>query len=323
MDHNRTGMPAVLAILLCTVTACSPFETPIVPTPVATTAPAAIPTTPAAPTAPTQVIPTLASPTAPAGVEGEDDLNCPIKTITGCETQTVHLAISLTGVPFNLYYASDRVPGRASQHPWDVRLQGLGGWTFNVHHAYDPKSETLYLGNGDRYQIAKPVLLTGSSAGDILIAAADATEIYHFNADGRHLRTLDALTGAMRYAFSYDENGKLVSIKDRDGNVTTIERSGNGEPIGVSDPAGHSTTLRLDEHGYLAEVVNPANETIKLEYTSSGLLTTYIDAEGNDSHFSYDGQGRLGHAELPDGIGITLSRADTPGGYTITLMSSL
>ncbi len=31
---------------------------------------------------------------------------------------------------------------------WDARRLGLGGWTLDVHHAYDPGGRTLYLGDG-------------------------------------------------------------------------------------------------------------------------------------------------------------------------------
>src|SRR5207244_2746120 len=33
---------------------------------------------------------------------------------------------------------------------WDARGQGLGGWTLNVHHYYDPIARTLYQGDGQR-----------------------------------------------------------------------------------------------------------------------------------------------------------------------------
>ena len=32
---------------------------------------------------------------------------------------------------------------------WDARAQGLGGWDLDVHHAYDPVNQVLYLGNGE------------------------------------------------------------------------------------------------------------------------------------------------------------------------------
>ncbi|MBI5783125.1 MAG: hypothetical protein HZA69_05245, partial [Gammaproteobacteria bacterium] len=33
---------------------------------------------------------------------------------------------------------------------WDARAQGLGGWTLDAHHAYEPSSRVLYLGDGSR-----------------------------------------------------------------------------------------------------------------------------------------------------------------------------
>src|SRR5205814_823711 len=73
--------------------------------------------------------------------------------------------------------------------------------------------------------------LPGSSfAGDIFIAGEDGGELYVFTDTGRHLRTLDALTGAVRFQFTYDSAGRLATITDGDGNVTTIERDGSGSP---------------------------------------------------------------------------------------------
>jgi RHS repeat-associated protein len=40
--------------------------------------------------------------------------------------------------------------GTASAGAWDAQGQGLGGWTLDVHHAYDPARSTLYLGDGSR-----------------------------------------------------------------------------------------------------------------------------------------------------------------------------
>src|SRR5262249_37474022 len=33
---------------------------------------------------------------------------------------------------------------------WDARAQSLGGWTLDVHHAYEPGGHALYLGDGGR-----------------------------------------------------------------------------------------------------------------------------------------------------------------------------
>ncbi|HEX7050102.1 MAG TPA: hypothetical protein VF188_07885, partial [Longimicrobiales bacterium] len=68
--------------------------------------------------------------------------------------------------------------------------------------------------------------LPGASIGDVLLASEDGTELYRFDASGRHLETLDTRAGAIRYAFGYDAAGRLVTVTDGDGLVTTIERDG-------------------------------------------------------------------------------------------------
>ena len=52
-----------------------------------------------------------------------------------------------------------------------------------------------------------------------------------FDPKGRHLRTLNALTGADSLQFGYNAHGRLIKVTDGDGNVTTIERDGNGNPL--------------------------------------------------------------------------------------------
>ena len=58
---------------------------------------------------------------------------------------------------------------------------------------------------------------------------------------GRHLRTLDALTGAVLYQFTYDAAGRLAQIKDGDGNITTVERDADGNPTAIVAPTGQRT----------------------------------------------------------------------------------
>ena len=62
-------------------------------------------------------------------------------------------------------------------------------------------------GNRRIRQLGPP--LPGSAVSDIFIAAEDGSELYVFTSAGRHLRTLDALTGAVRFQFTYDSAGHL------------------------------------------------------------------------------------------------------------------
>ena len=70
--------------------------------------------------------------------------------------------------------------------------------------------------------------LPGFDGGPIAIPALDAESIYAFTGTGRHVRTVDALTGAVRFSFSYDSSSRLTGMTDVAGNVTTIERNGAG-----------------------------------------------------------------------------------------------
>src|SRR6266508_2959381 len=65
-------------------------------------------------------------------------------------------------------------------------------------------------------------------------------------------------TAALRHEFAYDGAGRLSTITDGDGNVTTIERDGQGLPTTIVGPHGHITALEVDQNGYLSRINDPA-----------------------------------------------------------------
>lgn len=83
----------------------------------------------------------------------------------------------------------------------------------------------------------------GLTIGDYLLPSDDATQVYHFDPSGRHLSTLNAVTGATLFSFVYDTNGKLVTITDGDGNITTIEHDNLGNSTAIVGPFGQRTVL--------------------------------------------------------------------------------
>jgi RHS repeat-associated protein len=137
------------------------------------------------------------------------------------------------------------------------------------------------------------------------------------------LRTLDTLTKALRYQFTYDSNDRLTTITDGYGNVTTIERDTSGNPAAIVGPYGQRTTLTMNTNGYIEKITNTANESVQLNYTSDGLLTGKTDPNGNKYNFSYDDKGRLLRDSDPVGGLKTLSRSDSEGGYTVALNTAM
>jgi len=165
--------------------------------------------------------------------------------------------------------------------------------------------------------------LPGLAASDFLIAAEDGTELYVFNSAGKHLRTLDALTGAVKYQFTYDSSGLLASVADVAGQVTTVERDGSGNPTAIVAPGGQRTTLAVEANGYLASVANPAGDTVVLTYTADGLLATQTNPRGVTAQYTYDGQGLLTRDANPAGGFSALARTESATSFTVSLTSAL
>jgi RHS repeat-associated protein len=243
-------------------------------------------------------------------------------TAIDCQNQALSQVVPLTGTLLGLHYQSDRVPGRTGSL-LDARTQRLGGWTLDIRHTYDPASRTLYLGNGDR-RSADALGLPIQVGTETLIAAEDGGKVFVFDESGRHRRTLDGLTGAVRHAFTDDSEGRLTAITDGDNRVTTIERDATGTPSAIVGPDGQRTSLTLDTDGFLATITNPVGEIIQLDSTPDGLLTGLTDARGHGSSFRYDGQGRLvgDEAAAEDGASTTVDRTDSNAGHTVTLTTA-
>ncbi len=200
--------------------------------------------------------------------------------------------------------------------------------------ALGPAGE-LYAGLGDSmFRIARIFAATAKrtvTLTNILVPSSDASEVYVFDSRGRHLRTLDALTNAQLQLFAYDSAGRLTSITDRDGNVTTVQRDAQGNPTAIVGPYGQQTTITADSNGYLHTVTNPNSEMVQLLYKpvvagdphTGGLLTQYTNARGGQSLYEYDSDGFLTKDTPPDGSFVTLDRGGVLGPTSVTYRTAL
>ncbi len=259
----------------------------------------------------------------------------------GCQNQSLGENIPIVGTPFFLRYQSDRAIGRAGADVVAINdARSIGGWTLNVHHAYEPAlrqyceggqtcspyavvPKALFLGDGTARSdatVQAPVLV----GTNIYLASEDRAEVYVFDGSSYlHLQTLGALTGAVLYAFAYDSAGKLTQITDASGNVTTIARDAAERPVSITSPYGQLTAFNVDGHGYLSQVVDPADNVTKLVASASGLLTGLTDADSNVHSFQYDNLGRLMLDADPAGGSISLARTDTTSGYSVTKTTAM
>jgi len=162
----------------------------------------------------------------------------------------------------------------------------------------------------------------GNRANEYLIADQGGSKLFVFDVNGRHQRTINALTGSTIYTFTYNEQGQLTAVTDVFGNVTAIERDAAGNPTQITAPGGQKTYLAVNENGYLSSISCPYEIPIDLAYTNDNLLTMFSDHKGNVHRFSYDEMGRLIKDEDPAGGFTQLSRTQLANGYIVNVKTA-
>ncbi|OGP87479.1 MAG: hypothetical protein A2156_10700, partial [Deltaproteobacteria bacterium RBG_16_48_10] len=212
-----------------------------------------------------------------------------------------------------------------SYSPADENGPAIGAH-FNPYRIALGPDGSLYISDLFQNRVSRVhTVFKGFDLGNIVIASEDGNLLYQFNAEGRHLKTINTLTGATLYDFGYDSSNLLTTITDGDGNVTTIERDGNGKPTAIVGPFGQRTTLTLNADGYLASVTNPASETTQFGYGNEGLLTSVTGPRGTGftNSMTYDGLGRLTSAQDPAGGSSTLTRAQLANGHQVGITTAM
>jgi RHS repeat-associated protein len=242
----------------------------------------------------------------------------------GCQNQSLGEDVPVVGTGFFLHYESDRAPGRNGANAVaSADAAMLGGWTLNVHHAYDPASNTLFLGDGSQrsaWQLGTPVAYNGNK----LLTSGDGTEVYVFSGTtGRHVQTLQPMTGAIKYKFAYDGAGNLSSVTDASNNVTTIDRNASEHPAAIVSPYSQRTTLDVDSNGFLSLITNPAGDKQDFTNSAGDLLTARTDANGDSYSYKYDSQGALTLDSDPVGGSTSLTRSTTGSGYSVASTTAM
>jgi RHS repeat-associated protein len=220
------------------------------------------------------------------------------------QRQALKISVPIAGVSFRFNYRSDAVAPK---------------WRWSIYHAYDPGANISSPGDG-RPRTVSPLFAQSSKAphwlaiGEVAIAAPDGSEVYIFNQKGDHLRTLNALTGALVHGFDYAGLGVLTAIVDGYGNATRIERDAAGFMTAAVAPHGQRTTFKNNDKGYPTSITNPLGETVSLEYGSNGQPTTFTDANKHVYRFNLDEAGLLTKLERPDGEFVNFFRSSTDKG---------
>ncbi len=144
----------------------------------------------------------------------------------------------------------------------------------------------------------------------------DGTKI-NFSATGLHTSTVDRNGNTTTYA--YDTEGRLGSITDSRGRVTTFTYAG-GLLSSVTDPVGRVTSFTHDGAGNLTKITYPDGSTELFKYSGRHLLIEQTNQREFMTKHEYNFAGRFMRTLEPDDSTRALSSSqlvglvDTSGG---------
>jgi len=162
---------------------------------------------------------------------------------------------------------------RTSIGLWDAQALRLGGWSFDVHHAYDPTDRMLYLGNGDRHggESIKPIIKTVAGNGTAGYSGDDgpATEAQLNSPSGVDIGSDGSL-------FIGDFRNYRIRRVGPNGIITTIAGDGSRGHTGDGGPA---TEARL---GYIKDLDFGPDGSLYIAEGHPGIYSEYVRRIGTD-----------------------------------------
>ncbi|MCC6629870.1 MAG: hypothetical protein IT340_21030 [Chloroflexi bacterium] len=115
---------------------------------------------------------------------------------------------------------------------WDATAHGLGGWTLDVHHAYDPAAKVLYGGDGSKRSAANinAVITTAAGGGASYADGAAANRV--------SLNWPHGLALAPDGSLYLVDTGRQRIRRVKDGVITTVAGSGSNWCPSPTDACG-------------------------------------------------------------------------------------
>ena len=149
----------------------------------------------------------------------------------------------------------------------------------------------IYMGAGGNRIRRVRGFLPGFGAGQNVIASDDGSELHVFSSAGRILLTISAFTRDTLFTFSYNGARQLVSITDRDGQVTELTRDSTGAVTDIVGPNGQQTLVASGAQEI--NVTGPNGQPVRFSLNPDGLLSSMTDENGHVAGFAFDSIGLL------------------------------
>ncbi len=123
------------------------------------------------------------------------------------------------------------------------------------------------------------------------VIAPNGSKTYYEYSPAGHL--LSERDGEGKIEYSYDVNGNLTKIKDKQGNEKTFAYDEMGNLLMEKDEEGNAYYYSYDEAGNLIKTFCPDDSIEEIEYDSYGFVSATKDKNGNLTSFEYDKNGNV------------------------------
>lgn len=168
----------------------------------------------------------------------------------------------------------------------DDRIGPLGkGWTFGFEG--NIKSDT----SNPLYKVAtlpNGSVMTFYTSDNVNFTALDSRSKLVYSGGLYILTTKD------QYKYTFNSNGWLSSMQDRNGNIVSISVDSTGKISTITDNAGRSFTVDYAGTNYIRFVRDSASSrVVEYQYNANNQLIKAIDPMGNDMNYYYDSTGLL------------------------------
>lgn len=120
---------------------------------------------------------------------------------------------------------------------------------------------------------------------------------YSFNSEGKLLSITDRNGNAMQFAYT---DGRLTTITDPVGRVSALSYDASGELASITAPDGRAYQFTVT-NGSLLQVSYPGGRHWDFEYGSNGMLASKSDPATNLTTYTYDTNYRIKSATDPEG----------------------
>ena len=208
----------------------------------------------------------------------------PVDAPTGNFWHTFNdLTVPGRGIPLNLTRTYNSMSA-ATDGPFGF------GWSFPYAMSLSFPDATHVIVNQEN---GSQVAFTEQSGGTYTAPPRVTATLVH-NGDG-------SWTFVRRHkdTFSFDSSGRLAQEKDLNGYVTSLAYNGSGQVATVTDPPGRKLTFAYNGN-HISSVTDPLGRVVTYAYDGEGNLTDVTDANGGNTHFTYNSAHRMLTMRFPN-----------------------